>query len=125
MSVPTTLAEVTQGEDLTYDLTVRDKNGAVVDITGYQVRFQVRHKTADAAANAMISKTSAVSTEIDIYDPVNGKARIFIDPSDTLAAAKFKPGDYYYDVWVVTTASKQHQIIRASTFRVNHRVTVI
>jgi len=50
---------VYRGDDKIYDITVRDIDNEVVDITGYRVKFTVRKNAKDSVA--LISKATSGS----------------------------------------------------------------
>lgn len=75
-----------QGDSLDIDFTVMNGD-TVQQLLLYKVRFVV--------FDTSIVKTSTVSTEIDIYDPVNGKCKVHILPADT--ASLDTGNNYTYD----------------------------
>jgi hypothetical protein len=112
--------EMYRGTSKTFILEITDEEGAVVNLTGSTIYFTV--KDSIDAVNPLIQKKSSDALQIDIYDPVGGKAKIYLDPADTQALA-LKPR--IFDVWVVLTSGKRYVVIPPSDFVLKPSVTVI
>jgi len=106
-----------KGDSRTLEVTVTDTSGAAVDITGYTMKFTVKKSEADTTNT--IQKTTTLATEIDLTDPANGIAEVYLLPADTL---NLKAGTYVYDVEVTTDTSKVYTVIK-STFVIVEDVT--
>ena len=121
MGVQGPTLEVATGEGLTLNVTIQDRQTPPqpVDLTSRTMTFTVKDQRQP---DALILKVSTDSLQIDIYDPTNGKARIFINATDTLPLPL---GVYSYDVFVETPGSQPKQPIRASPFKVVTAVTVL
>lgn len=103
------------GESKTYLLTVYDEDGELLDLSGSTVRFHVAPKAGDPP---VITKTSAVPTEIEIQPQSGstlGQAKIFILPADTSTPGV---GVYVYDVWVDLPGGAQKLVVQPSRFEI-------
>jgi hypothetical protein len=112
---------IIQGSSKTLEVTVVDKAGAPVNLTGATCHFNVEEAAGDPAPG-IISKSSSNPAQILITDAANGKFRIFIDPADT---APMAVGLYVCDIWVVLSTGKRHPVISPSEFEVKPRVTIL
>ena len=92
-----TTKEIKRGDSKTYRLEVTDTSGAAVDLTGATIWYTLKEKRSDSDAEAKIQLSSDDSSEINIYDPMNGKARIYIQASHTYS---LEPKDYPFDIQV-------------------------
>ena len=109
---------VAQGASKTLALTVFDSTGNPVDLTGAVIYMTVRDSLE--ADFVRIRKTSTSPAEIQIPEPRNGSAKIFILPSDT---ETLDYGDYVYDIWVETGTGDRVPVVPVSIFRVERAVT--
>ena len=85
-----------QGDSKTLSITVKDKDGDVVVITGATIKWQASRsygKTAD------ISKTT--SSGISITDGPNGVFEVTLDASDTESLE----GEYYHEAEITFSDS--------------------
>lgn len=112
--------EIIAGSSKTLEVSVVDKDGVVVDLTGATAYFTVKQSVEDV--DALIAKASTTPAQITITDAPNGKFRVFLSPSDT---ASMDVGQYICDMWVVLTTGKRYPIISPSVFEVKPRVTVL
>ena len=88
MTVATTI-EVFRKNDLVFNLTFKDSNGDVIDITGYTVFMTVKADPLDSDDVAILSETVTSHS-----DPTNGATTIDLSKTDLNVSAE----DYYYDV---------------------------
>ncbi len=112
--------EITRAENKTLELTVRNKDDVIFNLTGHTLTFTVKSSSAEIAN--LILKTSASASEINLVDPVNGRADIILVPGDTV---NIEPGDYEYDVWVTLNTGEDFTVIKLSSFKITARVTVL
>lgn len=87
------------GETIPWEVTCKNSNDEIVDITGYTMYFTVK-KVFDqdnTDANAVLQKTITA-----LSDPTNGVFRITFDAGDTLLTS----GDYKYDIQAKNTSGK-------------------
>lgn len=113
---------IVRGVTKTLELTVRDKNKELVDLTGSTIYFRV--KTDVNAATLAISKDSGTPAEAEVDgDQVTnkGKGRFFLSPSDTSGLAA--TADYVYDVWVELAGGDRHAVIKPSRLVLQRAVT--
>lgn len=91
------------------------------DLTGCTIYFTV--KLNGSNVRALITKTSADSTQIQIETPPTlGKAIIFLAPADT---KNLEPDTYQFDVWVRIPNGEVFPIVEVSEFVVLQPITVI
>lgn len=74
--------EIKKGTTFQVPFTWTDENGLPIDITGWEVRMQVR---SEQAATTTLLDISTVSGEITLSDPTNGEFTITL--SDTVTSA--------------------------------------
>ena len=98
--------DIFQGDNKTYELTVKNRAGAVVDITSGTIKFTVKKLLDDTAT--IITKTTAEATEVTITDGSNGVAEIYVVPADTATEER---GEYEYDVEYTAVSGKKYTII--------------
>lgn len=117
---------VAQGSKFTLALTVRDEDGALLDLTGASVWFTVRHRTGDTA-HVILKRSLAAGgsdAEVEILNQTTskGQARVKLVTSDT---NNLKPdASYVYDVFVTLTGGDgPYQVIPRSTFDILPSVT--
>ena len=118
--LPENAIEVVRGQSKTLKLTVKDKAGVVVDLTGSTIYFTVKEKLTDP--KPLIQKLSTNIAEIEVPNPVDGTANIFIVPDDTRSLGR---GKYVYDLWIVLSTGERNPLIKPSTFEVTLGATVI
>lgn len=98
-----------RGDDKTFQITVKDADGVAVNITGATLTFSV--KIDPNEPTPLILKDSSDNTEIDLTDPTNGIAEIYLVPADT---RDLEAGTYVYDVQIITSGTKKHTLVRAN-----------
>ena len=101
-----------KGDDKTFRITVTDNSSPAqpLDLTGYTLRFTAKNSASDETA--VISKTSAVSGEIDlILTGDKNQADIIIDRVDTV---ELSIGPLVFDIEAETPAGKFHTIVVGS-----------
>jgi hypothetical protein len=74
---------------------ILDDVAAAVDITNGILRFAVKERAGQTNAEALIAKRSYDIEEIELNDPTNGKALIYLRVDDTLG---LNPGSYCWDL---------------------------
>jgi len=94
------------GTKIAFLLTVKDGDGAVFDITNYDILFN------STGANS-IEKTSATATEINKTDPTNGVAYIYTLPEDNVNEGTQK----YYVKITNKSDSTEVYIVARSTYK--------
>lgn len=88
--------EMYSGNNRTIEVTLTDSDGAAFDLSGAVLYFNVKKNEGDAAS--LISKSSAVATEIAIVAPATGGVfEVFLLPADSASLN----GEYYYDMTMV------------------------
>ena len=71
------------GEKKTLEFTVKNQDDTLADITSWDLEWVLR--PAAKSSTVLLTKTSAVVSEIMKSDPTNGVCRVVILPADTLA----------------------------------------
>lgn len=70
------------GEKKIFQYTIKDLNGAVVDITNFDLEWVLR--PAAASHTIFIHKESTDPNEVNKTDPANGVCQVIIMPNDTI-----------------------------------------
>jgi len=109
--------EIFRGDNQTLEVTVKDVDGVVFDITGSTARFTVRK---DFNTTALIEKSSAVAGEAAITDPTNGVLEIYLVPADTRELNYC--GNFVYDVEVELPSGDIHTVLQG-VFKIKGDVT--
>jgi hypothetical protein len=94
----TTELRLTRGDTETYTLTFKDGSGVAYNITSWLVFFTLKKQHDVYDADADLQKMVSTHT-----DPTNGQTQITLLHTDTHS---LDPGEYYYDIQVVTDASE-------------------
>jgi hypothetical protein len=113
------LISVYRGSTKTLVLTVRDQAGTAVNLTGAAIFFTVKNDADETLP--VISKSTAVVTQIAITNPTLGVAQIYLVPSDT---QNLDTRQYEYDIWVVLSTNNRHCVLR-NVLTVEASITVI
>ena len=116
---PENTVSVIRGASKTLELTVKDEEGEVADLTGATIYFSVKKRALDEFY--LIQKSSLDIAEIEIPNPTDGVAHIFLLPADTRGLDVRK---YTYDIWVIL-GGERSVVIVPSVFEVLAGVTVI
>lgn len=83
------MMKIIKRDDTTFELTFKDSDNAVVNITGGTVFFTVKKNLADADSDAVISKSITSFT-----DPEDGIAILQITANES----NIPTGIYFYDI---------------------------
>lgn len=111
--------QVIRGVTKTLRLSVIDDDGDAVDLAGATVYFRAKEAIGDASA--VISKSSAQVSEIEILTPTTGgQADIKLAPSDT-ATLNLVP--HVYDVWVQLASGDRHAVVKPARLYLERAVT--
>lgn len=121
LTQPKNAVQVIRGTSKTFELTVTDESGGVVNLTGSRVIMTVKRELVDR--NPVIQKDSAVGpTQVELSEPKAGKAKIYFDPPDTQT---LDVREYLFDVWVVLASGKRYAVVPPSVLEIVAGVTVI
>lgn len=85
---------IDQGTTYSLTITVADATGAVIDLTGYTLRAQLRRSYGATSYTSFTTSSGA--------DPTDGELTISLTHSQTSA---LKSGRYVYDIEIVDTNS--------------------
>ena len=119
--LPENSVSVIRGTSKTLVLTVKDKNKEPVDLTGATIYFSVKKKETDTG-NPLIQKVSTDSVQIEVPNPTDGIAKIYLQPSDT---QNLDITQYKFDVWMVSSIGKRFVVVKPSIFNVEAGITRI
>lgn len=112
---------VYRGASKTLEITVKTSAGTAVKLQNVRILFSVKREPG--VKPALIQKTSDSALEIEITKPNEGKARIYLEASDTV---QLDPGTYTFDVWVFfTLTGKRYMVVKPATFEVLPGVTYV
>jgi len=98
--------EIYRGDNKTYEVEVKDANGAVVPLTGASIKFTVKVSTKDSTPQFQLSNSD--QSEIEDSDLANGKFKVHIVPANTNSMRASK---YIYDI-EVTLSGKVFTVIK-------------
>lgn len=118
--LPANAVTVIRGTSKTLVLTIKDKDKVLVDLTGSTIYMTVRLKETDTGC--LFQKISTDGLEIDIPNPTDGIAKIFIDPQDTIGK---KPTRYVYDILIILASGERHVVVGPAVFEIKAGVTVV
>jgi len=104
---------VDQGSDYTLEVTVKDDDSSVSDLTGYSARAQLRPKRASSTLTA-----SFICTIAD--DPTTGKIEMTLSNS---VSKDIAAGSYYYDLEIYTSSDAIVKRILQGKVTVTQEVT--
>lgn len=89
--------EATKRDDEDYELTFKDVDGNVIDLTGATIYFTVKKNVDDVDADAVIKK------EISSFEnPESGVAVLALSKDETNIPVR----GYYYDIQLVNASGK-------------------
>jgi len=118
--LPENAVTVIRGVSKTLLLYVKDKHKEPADLTGSTIYFSV--KVAAEDPHPLIQKVSADIAEIEIPNPTDGIAKIYLQPADT---QNLDFGKYVFDAWMINSAAKRFVVVKPSVFEVRPGVTWI
>jgi hypothetical protein len=98
-------AEIVRGTDKVLVVSVTNRLGTIVDLTGAEAEYKVARKLRSKAA-PVLSKTSNPAAGIVITDAAGGILEITIDASDTTDLG----GEYYHEAYITDVAGKRARI---------------
>lgn len=96
--------EIYRGDNATLNVTARDSDGDLVDLTDVDLAFAVKDRKT---GETVIAKSSDDAQEIYKNDPTNGEVQVYLVPSDT---TDLNPGAYEFDLQL-TLANGQVQTV--------------
>jgi hypothetical protein len=115
------------GESFAIYVTVKDRDGALVDLTSAKAYLTAREAIDDADTTILKRTANAggESGEVDILDQTTykGQYRVNLVPADTEDLPH--GATYVYDSWVVLSTGERLVTIPAAPFVLEPRVTVI
>jgi hypothetical protein len=111
-----------RGTSKTIELTVLDGVGAAFNLTNATLWFTVKKFITDEIF--VIQKRSTDATEIEVTSAREGKASIYLLPSDTF---NLSVREYTFDIWVVIPPplGAQYLVVGPSTLELQDSVTRI
>ncbi len=118
--LPANAVTIIRGSSKTLVLTVKDKDGEIVNLTGSTIYMTVRFKATDE--ECLFQKISTDDLQIEIPNPTDGTANIFINPGDTAGKRITR---YVYDILVILSSGTRHVVVGPAVFEIKAGVTVI
>ena len=107
---------VFKGDSQDYNFTIKDGDGAAINITGYTFYLTVRE--SNAAGDAKIAKIVTSHTA-----PTAGQTTISISSSDTSIDVSSSTQQYVYDVRMKDTTAKVTTLLNGN-FKVRQPITL-
>tara|TARA_Y100000310_G_C20100381_1_gene542440 strand:- start:63 stop:410 length:348 start_codon:yes stop_codon:yes gene_type:complete len=92
-----------QGDDKKINVTIKDENGDVIDITS----FTATYKIATALVDGTVKVTKTVGSGITLTDPTSGVLQIVLVPADT----SMLMGQHYHELELVDTGSLETTVL--------------
>ena len=102
-----------EGEDKTWDVTLKDSESDPIDITGYTFLCVVKEKVSDGDGSALIKKIITSHS-----DPTNGITQIIITEADT----EDNNGKFLYDFQMEDASGNRTVILKRAKFTIEQRV---
>jgi hypothetical protein len=118
--LPENAVSIVRGTSRTLSLKVKDADGNPVNLTGATVYFTVKQKAKDKYW--LIQKISTDIAQVEIPNPTDGIAKIYLVPEDTVSLATTR---YMFDVWVILSSGERYVVVAPSVFEVKDSITVI
>lgn len=118
--LPANAITIIRGTSKTLVLTIKDKDGVVVDLTGSTIYMTVRFNATDEIC--LFQKISTNSLDIEIPNPTDGIAKIYITPEDTYGK---KTTRYTYDILIILAGGERHVVVGPAVFEIKAGVTVV
>jgi hypothetical protein len=110
-SFMSTLITVTQGDNVDIVYNIQDETGAVLDLTGGTIEWNVN---ISGTNSSVIQKSSATSSGIVLTDALNGIVTVTVSPTDTSSIGK---GTYTLDGQFINPSAETFSF-ESSGFRV-------
>ena len=101
--------EIYRGDNKTWEITVKDVSGEVVDITGAEIIMSVKKNVSDVSYLIQRKNLAAGgdSGQIEIIDAENGVFNLHLVPENT---NNLRPSKYTYDIQA-TISGKVYTIL--------------
>lgn len=109
MTVETVDWEMYSHNDKTLIVTVLDDDDVAVNITGWDLRLEIK-EDEEIATIAYLTKTSDDVLECSLVTPLTGIAEFYIVPADFATAPRYG-FSYYYAVKGKTAAGKEYNVV--------------
>ena len=104
--------EVIRGDTKQFNITVRDSNSDLFDLTGYTMVFTAKSNVELSDDNAEITSTATISV------PASGVGAFTLTPSDTAVGVK----TYLYDIQISNGTDSVYTIAQGD-FKVTQDIT--
>lgn len=107
------MVEVVQSKNHTLKFSVKDQNGAAVNLTGCLVKVGIQPKSSPGS---VITKLSSNAAQIVITGAVTGDFEVYLVPADTAVAGRYALEAQYTDtlgkVYPIQLATPSELIIK-------------
>jgi hypothetical protein len=118
--LPENAVSIIRGTSKTLSLKVKDAAGLPVDLNQSTLYFTVKRKAKDKYS--LIQKVSTDIAQIEIPNPTDGCAKIYITPEDTMSLGSAR---YVFDVLIVLPSTAVYVVVAPSVFEVKDGITVL
>lgn len=108
---------IAQGANVILLVSVTNQCGDAVDLTGSSLFFSAKDCFDDQFPK--IYKASSDILQINIFDPIHGRAYVYLLPADTRTLG---PGKFLYDLWVRLPSGEAFPLIMNASFVVARSV---
>ena len=104
------------GESKALDVVIT-KDGNPYDISNERLVFTMKKSVDDDLP--LVQKDTADVAQFEKVDPLGGRARIYLLPSDT----RQDPGEYLFDVWRELSPTDRTRVMKTATIKIEFGVT--
>ncbi len=104
---------ITKGDTYKFNVTVKDSDGNVFDLSGYTMVFTAKDDITKPDAEADIQKTATIT------DPLTGIGEFVLLPADTDIEVK----SYRYDVQISDGGNNVYTVIKNQELKITDEVT--
>jgi len=104
---------ITRGDTCNFNVTVKDEDGVIFDLTGYTMDFTAKNDIGDSDSEAVISSEATISS------PTSGIGVISLTPDDTTVNAQ----QYRYDIQISDGGNNVYTVIKNSLLEITDEIT--
>lgn len=115
--------DVDQGADFDQEILWKDSTGAVVDVTGYTARMQVRAELSDSTVQIELTTSNSRITLAHVVGPPEYNIKLHISAADTAALAiNNEKASWHYDLELISGGGVVKRLLEGK-FTVHPEVT--
>jgi hypothetical protein len=122
MAAPVYNTTVERGSTFQLTVTYKDASSAVVDLTGWTFRMQVR-ESQSAATTVLTSEGGSPTIAIDETDKATGVLIFSVTPTNTTAISPSTLTTAYYDIEIQKTSTGEVRRILQGKLNISPEIT--